>query len=274
MGSLVGHKSWIWSLCALSNKILASGSEDNIIKIWDTEERTRISTLSGHTNIVTALCYVRGGMFVSGSDDKSLIIWRKSIPQGSTPSIYSHYYILTGHKSPIMGIIRMNNTEIVSGEYSGNLRIWNIDQGLCVRHMTNLDANFLLMRQHLGGELAVNYYNKVKVWGAANNWEIPLKEFSVCDGVSMEFLSGDLLLRGGYKGELEFIDYGGLGCELPPTIQQLHSRPIYSLQRIVKNIVATASDDGYLKVIDPISRKCYLKFKKGNGWFSVITNFY
>ena len=63
---------------------------------------------------MSALCYVREGMFVSGFGDKSQIIWSK-LPDGSTPSPYSHNYILTRHKSNIMGITRMSNTDIISG---------------------------------------------------------------------------------------------------------------------------------------------------------------
>ena len=71
-----------------------------------------MSTLSGHTNTVSALCNVKEGVFVSGSWDNSLIIWSKSTPESST---YSHREVLTGHKSAIFGIIRLNNREIVSG---------------------------------------------------------------------------------------------------------------------------------------------------------------
>ena len=116
MGSFSGHKKSIWCLCAFSNRILASGSEDGIIKIWDIKERAIICTLSGHTNIVTSLCYVREGVFVSGSWDDSLIMWSK-LP-GS--NIYSPRHVLKGHNLPIRGIIKINNSEIVSGDYNGD----------------------------------------------------------------------------------------------------------------------------------------------------------
>ena len=112
---------------------------------------------------------------------------------------------------------------------------------------------------------------KVIIWGAANNWEAPLKQFSVCNGCSIEFLSEDILLRGGNKGELEFIDYAQTGCSMP-YIQGLHQvSVIYVIQRIAKNIVITASMDGFMKVIDPISRKCYLNCKKGgcDQWVAI-----
>ena len=211
--------------------------------------------------------------FVSGSYDKSLIIWSKSTLESST---YSPRQTLTGHKSRIMGIIRLNNREIVSGEWNGDLMMWNIDEGLCIRqipHVGGYDSLFQ-MKQHIGGDVVVGYNDKVKVWGAANNWgEDPIKQFDV-KGRSIEFLSGDLLLRGGWEGQLEFINYAQTGCKLPSIIMGLHSENIRAVQRIAKNIVITASGDGYLKVIHPILRRCYLKFKASRRSLYTLAYFY
>ena len=260
MGYFSGHKEWILCLSRISRIILASGSWDSNIKIWNIEDRSIMSTLSGHTKGVTALCSVKEGVLVSGSWDKSLIIWSKST--------YSHRQTLRGHKSCISGIIRVNNTEIISREYDGLLLIWNIDQSLCIRQIPRVSGfDFLIqMKQDIGGDVVISYRDKVKVWGAAS-WDnnTPIKQFDVCDGYSIEFLDGDLLLRGGLSGQLEFIDYAQTGCQLPSTIP-LHSEYINAIQRIAKNIVITTSNDGYLKVIHPISRKLYLCFKKNEGF--------
>ena len=129
------------------------------------------------------------------------------------------------------------------------------------------------MKQHIGGDVVVSYWGEVHVWGAANWANTPIKQFNnLCKGSSIEFLDGDLLLKGGNDGQLEFIDYAQTASQLPPTIQ-LHSICINPIQRIAKNIVASASYDGYLKVIDPISRKYYLKFKV-RGDLLALTYFY
>ena len=258
MGYFSGHKDLIWCLCPISSIILASGSTDKAIKIWNIEDRSIMSTLSGHKRGVFVICSVKEGVLVSGSGDKSLIIWSKSPPESST---YLRRQTLTGHKSKIKGIIRLNNTEIVSGELNGDLMTWNIDQGRCIRHIPRL-SGLLWQMKHIEGDVVVSYEDEVKVWGAANNWDnTPIKQFIVCKGRSIEFLSGNLLLRGGNGGKLEFIDYAQTGCELPPIIMGLHSLYINAIQRIAKNIVVTASFDEYLKVIHPIFRICYLKFK-------------
>ena len=273
MGYFSGHKNCIRCLCPISNKILAFGSYDKTIKIWNIEDRSIMSTLSGHTETVNVLCNVKEGILVSGSWDKSLIIWSNSRPESCT---CSPRQTLTGHKSRITGIIRLNNREIVSGEIDGDLMMWNIDQGLCIRHISCLSGfgeNLIQMKQHMRGDVVINYWNKVKVWGAANNWGgDPIKQFDV-KGYSIEFLSENLLLRGGREGQLEFIDYAQTGCRLPSIIMGLHSKCIHAIQRITKNIVITASGDGYLKVIHPISRICYLKFKARKFLFA-LTYFY
>ena len=268
MGTFLGHKRVIYSLCAISHKILASGSWDTNIKIWDIEERAIISTLSGHTDGVTALCHLEGGQLVSGSDDHSLIIWSK-LPGSS--STYSPRQ-LTGHTSSIKGIIRISKENIISGEYKGYLRIWNINEGVCIRHIPYMGNCLTQMKQHHEGEVALGYDKKVLVWGAVNNWKGPIKYFRVCDGYSLEFLNRNILLIGGLWGQLEFIDYTQTGYSMPPDIQGLHSRYIKVIQRIAKNILVTASNDGY-KVIDPISKKCYLNFKEYNYTMMAITYF-
>ena len=270
IGYFSRHKKWISCLCPISTQILASGSGDTTIKIWNIEDRSIMSTLSGHTEAVSAVCHVNTGELVSGSWDHSLIIWSKST---SESSIYSHKQTLTGHRTCIKRIIKINNREIVSGEWDGDLMMWNIDEGLCIRQIPHIGEFDLLtqMKQHTRGDVVVNYKNNVKVWGAANNWgNTPIKQFYVRDVYSIEFLSGDLLLRGGQEGHLEFIDYAQTGCQLPSTVMGLHSKHITAIQRIAKNIVITASDDGYLKVIHPIYRICYLKFEARGALFALV----
>ena len=102
----------------------------------------------------------------------------------------------------------------MSGDYNGDLMIWNIDQGVCIRHLPYMGYDIAQMKQYMG-KVAVSYLGKVIIWGAANNWKAPLNQFKIGDGWLIEFLSRDILLKGGYKGELEFIDCAQIGCSIP-----------------------------------------------------------
>jgi WD40 repeat protein len=46
---LVGHTLPVWALAELKEKIIASGSADFTIKIWNLENNECINTLYGHT---------------------------------------------------------------------------------------------------------------------------------------------------------------------------------------------------------------------------------
>ena len=54
-----------------------SGSEDNLIYVWDLVDAKIEKKISGHTNVVTSLAYhPKDSEFISGSVDGTLKIWR------------------------------------------------------------------------------------------------------------------------------------------------------------------------------------------------------
>ncbi|NEP88255.1 MAG: hypothetical protein F6K18_16245 [Okeania sp. SIO2C2] len=57
--------------------MLASGSNDCTIKVWNLSTGTLITTLTGHTGIITTLAFSPDNQtLASGSDDKTIKIWR------------------------------------------------------------------------------------------------------------------------------------------------------------------------------------------------------
>ena len=68
----------MFTLFAISQdgKYLASGSNDNSIKIWNLNDKREKFTLTGHTSYIYAVAITQDGQFiVSGSDDSTIKIW-------------------------------------------------------------------------------------------------------------------------------------------------------------------------------------------------------
>ena len=56
--------------------LLASGSWDNTIKLWNLETKTEIATLKGHKNLVTSVAFnYNGTLLASGSEDNTIKLW-------------------------------------------------------------------------------------------------------------------------------------------------------------------------------------------------------
>lgn len=70
--TLQGHKNYIWSVAFSPNgKLLASGSADKTIKLWDTATGKVTATLLGHDDDVYAVAFSPdGSLLASGSGDE------------------------------------------------------------------------------------------------------------------------------------------------------------------------------------------------------------
>jgi WD40 repeat protein len=55
---------------------LASGSEDNTVKLWSVESQKEVTTLQGHSEYVYSVVFSPDGKYLaSGSDDNTVKLW-------------------------------------------------------------------------------------------------------------------------------------------------------------------------------------------------------
>ena len=75
--TLRGHTSWVTSVAfSPDGRLLASGSDDQTVKLWDVATGQEVRTLSGHTAPVRSLAFSPDGrLLASGSWDGTVRIW-------------------------------------------------------------------------------------------------------------------------------------------------------------------------------------------------------
>jgi WD40 repeat protein len=77
LATLRGHESVVRAVAfAPGGEVLATGSDDQTIKIWSTVSNRLLRTLEGHSGKVRAIAFsVKQSMLASAGDDKTIRLW-------------------------------------------------------------------------------------------------------------------------------------------------------------------------------------------------------
>ncbi len=115
-----GHQKMVNS-CAFSpdGKTIASATDDNTVRIWDTKSAKLIATLEGHQSMVTSCAFSPDGKTIaSAAADKTVRIWdAKSAKLIAT---------LEGHKSAVNSCaFSPDGKTIASAAWDNTVRIWD-----------------------------------------------------------------------------------------------------------------------------------------------------
>ncbi|KAE8354922.1 putative E3 ubiquitin ligase complex SCF subunit sconB [Aspergillus coremiiformis] len=111
-----GHTNGVMCL-QFEDNILATGSYDATIKIWDTETGEELRTLRGHESGIRCLQF-DDTKLISGSMDRSLKVWN-----WRTGECISTY---TGHRGGVIGL-HFDATILASASVDKTVKIWNFE---------------------------------------------------------------------------------------------------------------------------------------------------
>ncbi|KAL8676734.1 MAG: hypothetical protein Q9186_006780 [Xanthomendoza sp. 1 TL-2023] len=111
-----GHSNGVMCL-QFDDHILATGSYDATIKIWDLETCEEMRTLKGHESGIRCLQF-DDTKLISGSIDRSLKVWN-----WHTGQCISTY---TGHSGGVIGL-HFDSALLASGSMDQTIKIWNFE---------------------------------------------------------------------------------------------------------------------------------------------------
>jgi WD40 repeat protein len=120
---LKGHTDTVTSVAfSLDGQILASGSRDHTIEIWDLQKGKRWFTLTGHNDGINAIALSHDGqMLASGSRDQTVEVW--DLQKGK------RWFTLTGHQDWVNAVAFSPNGQIIaSGGRDQTIEMWSVEK--------------------------------------------------------------------------------------------------------------------------------------------------
>lgn len=128
---LEGHTELVQALAITPDgTILASGSEDNSIKLWDLATGRELRTLTGHGRRVRALAITPDGKtLASGGGDAAIKLWDLGSGQEKRS--------LTGHQDWVRALaITPDGKTLISGSGDQKIKLWDIATGRALQSLT------------------------------------------------------------------------------------------------------------------------------------------
>ncbi|MDZ7953824.1 serine/threonine-protein kinase [Nostoc sp. DedQUE09] len=121
LSTLSGH-AWAVLTVAFSpdGQILATGSDDNTIKLWEVNTGQLICTLVGHSWSVVAVAFTADGeTLLSASCDKTVKLWRVSTAE--------EIVTLSGHVDSVSAVALSKVTQLIaSGSRDKTIKLWQL----------------------------------------------------------------------------------------------------------------------------------------------------
>jgi WD40 repeat protein len=171
--TLEGHAAWIRSLFCSRERLLFSGADDGMIKVWKADTHEHVQDIlppvieqeeqaaAANRGILAITLDYERSWLIAGSYDAHIYIWEH-------PS-YTFLHLLSGHRSAVRSLVIYQGC-LMSGSYDRTIKLWQLDEPTTCVGSLGTRGSVWALAVHGGMLIGAIGDSSIKVW-RMDSWE-------------------------------------------------------------------------------------------------------